>query len=75
MFNRDLRDPVLREALAIVFGGGIAGARNEGMHVFYEMLDEYVQELLDACRYLRLPVTIEQLPRVFQKDQRSLPRE
>ncbi|MCY4094458.1 MAG: hypothetical protein OXG05_04945 [Gammaproteobacteria bacterium] len=70
MFNRDLRDPVLREALAIVFGGGIAGARNEGMLVFYEMLDEYVQELLDACQYLRLPVTIEQLPRVFQKDQR-----
>ncbi|MCE2407590.1 MAG: hypothetical protein J4G19_08835 [Pseudomonadales bacterium] len=73
MFNRDLRDPVLREALAIIFGGGIPGARNEGMHVFYEMLDEYVQELLSACQYLRLPVTMEQLPRVLQKDQRHLP--
>ncbi len=75
MFNRDLRDPVLREALAIIFGGGIPGARNEGMHVFYEMLDEYVQELLSACQYLRLPVTMEQLPRVLQKDQRHLPGE
>ena len=75
MFNRDLRDPVLREALAIIFGGGIPGARGEGMHVFYEMLDEYVQELLDACQYLRLPVSIEQLPTVFQKDKRKLPGE
>ena len=75
MFNRDLRDPVLREALAIIFGGGIAGARSEGMHVFYEMLDEYVEELLGACQYLRLPVAMEQLPTVFQKDKRQLPGE
>ncbi len=70
MFDRDLRDPVLREALAIIFGGGIPGARKEGMAVFYEMLDAYVQEFLRACVYLRLPVTINQLPKVFQKDAR-----
>ena len=70
MFNRDLRDPVLREALAIIFGGGISGAHTEGMYVFYEMLDEYVTDLLAACQKLGLPVTYQQLPKVFQKEQR-----
>lgn len=73
MFNRDLRDPVLREALAIIFGGGIAGARTEGMYVFYEMLDEWVEEFLQACAYLRLPVSREQLPSVFRKEERKMP--
>ena len=41
MMNRDLRDPVLREALAIVFGGGIAGARREGMSVFYDFIEDF----------------------------------
>ena len=73
MFERDLRDPVLREALAIIFGGGISGACTEGMYVFYEMLDEYVEELLAASQKLALSVTLEQLPKVFQKDLRSPP--
>ena len=72
-FDRDLRDPALREALAIIFGGSIVGARNQGMYTYYEMLDQYVKELLQAVQELGLPVTLESLPRVFQKDQRKMP--
>ena len=73
LFNRDLRDPTLREALAIIFGGGIAGARNQGMYTFYDMLDEYVETFLAAGRDLGLPVAIERLPAIFQKDKRETP--
>ena len=71
--SRDLRDPVLREALAIIFGGGIAGARTEGMYVVYEMLDEFAAEFMQASKYLRLPVTEEQLPTILRKDTRKMP--
>lgn len=72
MFNRDLRDPVLREALAIIFGGGVSGAHSEGMYTFYEMLDAFVEELVRAGELLNLPVRVETLPRIFQKGQRDL---
>lgn len=75
MLNRDLRDHVLREALAIIFGGGIVGARTEGMRFFCDMLDEYANELKAACDYLRLPLTMEQLPAVLQQEKREFPTE
>lgn len=72
-FSRDLQDPALREALAIIFGGSIVGARNQGMYIFYEMLDEYVRDLLRAAGELGLPASLETLPTVFQKDRRNMP--
>jgi hypothetical protein len=49
---RELRDPVLREALAIVFGGSIEGARDEGMRTFERMMGDYVHRYLDVLRWL-----------------------
>jgi hypothetical protein len=49
---RELRDPVLREALAIVFGGSIEGARGEGMRTFERMMGDYVRRYLDVLRWL-----------------------
>jgi len=49
---RELKDPVLREALAIIFGGGIEGARGEGMHTFNRMMRDYVKRYLDVLKWL-----------------------
>jgi hypothetical protein len=49
---RELRDPALREALAIVFGGGIEGARSHGMRTFERMMGDYVRRYLDVLRWL-----------------------
>ena len=37
VFERELNDPVLKEALAIIFGGGIEGARS-GMRQYERMM-------------------------------------
>ena len=61
-FARDLADPVLREALAIVFGRGIAGARRRGMATFENLMRAYVRTHLGYCRWLDVPRRVETLP-------------
>lgn len=70
MFNRDLRDPSLREACAIIFGGGLVGARREGMRTWFDMLDDYATAYLALCKYLNIPRTLEQLPKPLDKNRR-----
>src|SRR5262245_1234548 len=48
---RELKDVVLREALAVIFGGGIAGA-NEGLLVHRQMMSDYIQRYLDTLKWL-----------------------
>src|SRR5581483_6833583 len=43
--GRDEKDPVLWEALACVFGGGVRGM-DSGMRVVHEMRRRYVEEFL-----------------------------
>ena len=52
---RDFRDPVLKEALAIIFGGGIPGARREGMEVYHALMRDYLDTHLAYCRWLDIP--------------------
>ena len=52
---RDFADPALKEALAIVFGGGIAGARRHGMEIFHDLMRDFLQTHLDYCRWLDVP--------------------
>ncbi len=54
-FGRDLADPVLREALAIIFGGGIKGARRQGMDVYNDLMRDYVKTHLEYCSWLDVP--------------------
>ena len=61
-FSRDLADPVLKEALAIVFGGGIEGARRHGMEVFHDLMRDYLKTHLEFCRWLDVPRNLEALP-------------
>ncbi len=52
---RDFRDPVLKEALAIIFGGGIPGARREGMEVYHALMRDFLDTHLAYCRWLDIP--------------------
>ena len=52
VLTRDLRDPALREALAIIFGRGIRGARTHGMDTYEEMMADFMQTHLGHCRWL-----------------------
>ena len=65
--SHDLRDPVLREALAILFGGGVARARQRGLARYGDFLRDFVATHLALCRYLdvardpaRLPVPLNE---------------
>ena len=61
--TRDLRDPVLGEALAVIFAGGVARASDRGMDVFKRMMRDYVATYLGYCRWLGLPRDPARLPR------------
>lgn len=64
---RDFSDPVLKEALAIVFGGGIAGARRHGMEVFNDLMREFLKTHLDYCRWLDVPRNPDAWPPVLKE--------
>lgn len=63
IFARELKDPVLREALAIIFGGGIEGARGAGMETYHAMMRDFMKRYLDSCRWLGIPRNIEMMPK------------
>jgi len=46
---RDMRDPVLWEALAIIFGGGVHGM-DEGMKIVQKLQQDFVRTYLDRCK-------------------------
>ena len=60
--SHDLRDPALREALAIIFGGGVAGVRKRGMARYGDLLRDFVTTYLALCRYLDVPRDPARLP-------------
>ena len=64
---RDFSDPVLKEALAIVFGGGIAGARRHGMEVFHDLMRDFLKTHLDYCRWLDVPRNPDAWPPVLKE--------
>jgi len=59
---RDLRDPVLGEALAVIFAGGVAGASGKGMDGFRSLMRDYLQTYSAFCRWLDLPRDPARLP-------------
>ena len=67
---RELRDPVLKEALAIVFGRGIAGASGVGMATFERMMSDYARRYFAALEWLgveRKTLVPEELNRWAQR--------
>jgi hypothetical protein len=59
--QRDARDPVLWEALAVVFGGGVEHI-DEGMEVVRRLQRQWVQMYLDRCRSIGLERGEQLLP-------------
>ncbi|MCP5184217.1 MAG: hypothetical protein H6993_09660 [Pseudomonadales bacterium] len=55
MMGAELRDKVLRSAMAIIIGGGVEGGRQEGMHGYLHMVGDYVRDYLDLCDWLGVP--------------------
>ncbi len=62
VFARELKDDVLREALAIVFAGGLDKAADEGMAVYRRMMGDFMARYLDSCRWLGVEVDVATLP-------------
>lgn len=54
---RELRDPVLCEALAIVFGGGIDAAATHGMDEVEHMLGDWLRYYHACCKWLGIDRT------------------
>ena len=51
---REMRDPALREALAIILGGSIEGARTTGMAGYEHLMGDYCRQYLAWCDWLGL---------------------
>ncbi len=54
VFERELNDPVLKEALAIIFGGGIEGARS-GMRQYERMMGDFARQYLANMEHIGVP--------------------
>ena len=51
VFGRELDDPVLRESLAIIFGGGIEGAQS-GMDKYHQLMRDFARQYLANMEYI-----------------------
>ena len=55
IYARELKDPALRESLAILYGGGIEGARGEGMVKARGVFRDWLNYYLECCDYIGVP--------------------
>ncbi len=55
MMGAELRDGVLRSAMAIILGGGIAGGRTVGMQAYLHLVGEFLRDYLALCDWLGVP--------------------
>jgi hypothetical protein len=62
IFSRELKDNVLREALAIVFAGGIDNAADEGLAVYRQMMGDFMSRYLDTCAWLGVKLDPKTMP-------------
>ena len=62
IFSRELKDHVLREALAIVFAGGLDGAADAGITRYRRMMGDFMRRYLGTCAWLGIELNPEQMP-------------
>jgi hypothetical protein len=62
IFARELKDHVLREALAIVFAGGIEDAGTEGMAEYDNMMRDFMTTYVGSCEWLGVKRNTEMMP-------------
>ena len=62
IFARELKDHVLREALAVVFAGGIEDAGTTGMAEYRRMMQSFMQRYIETCEWLGVKRNPEMMP-------------
>jgi hypothetical protein len=55
MMGAELEESTIKPALAIVFGGGIAGGRTVGMETYLHLVGDFVRNYLAVCEWLGVP--------------------
>jgi hypothetical protein len=55
MMAAELEEAPLRPALAIIFGGGIAGGRTVGMETYLHLVGDFVRNYVAVCDWLGVP--------------------
>lgn len=55
MVARELQDPALTEALALLIGNGIEGARNGGLRAAVRGIGDWARYYLDCCDWIGVP--------------------
>ena len=63
VWAREIKDHVLREALAIVFAGGLNNAATKGMAIHTAMMTDCMQTYVDTCAWLGVPRNLEMMPK------------
>ncbi|MCZ6460081.1 MAG: hypothetical protein O6766_12055, partial [Gammaproteobacteria bacterium] len=65
VFAREMKDHVLREALAVVFAGGIEEAGTTGMATYRQMMTAFMREYMGSCEWLGVRRNPETMPRIL----------
>jgi len=55
MMGAELEESTIKPALAIVFGGGIAGGRTIGMETYLHLVGDFVRNYLAVCEWIGVP--------------------
>lgn len=63
VWRREHKDNVLREALAIVFAGGLDDASTRGMAVYRSMMKDFMTNYVATCEWLGVKRNLEMMPR------------
>jgi hypothetical protein len=63
IFARELKDNVLREALAVVFAGGIDDAGSVGMACYRRMMADFMDRYMSTCAWLGVDLNPQLMPR------------
>ncbi len=62
VWNREMKDHVLREALSIVFAGDLVHAPTEGYAVYKAMMGDFMHAYMDTCKWLGVERNLEMIP-------------
>ena len=65
VFAREMKDHVLREALAVVFAGGIEEAGTTGMATYRQMMTAFMRDYMGSCEWLGVRRNPETMPRIL----------
>lgn len=67
IFARELKDNVLREALAIVFAGGLDRAASDGMATYRRMMGDFLERYLETCAWLGVERNPDMMPSAMRQ--------